>query len=154
MTTEREREAFEADMLPKLDPAGAAHPFFSRMSEGRYTYEWMQSRWEGWQARAALASQAQPTKAEDAILVYLAAIRDDMRQQADTANRLLTERLMELAHAAPPTADTERKDALLRQAMEALRPFANYACTPPCGCHNCHARTVAAAITAELEQRT
>lgn len=25
---------------------------------------------------------------------------------------------------------------------EALKPFAYYACDPPCGCHNCAARTV------------
>ncbi len=24
----------------------------------------------------------------------------------------------------------------------ALRPFANYACDPPCGCHNCKAKFV------------
>jgi biotin synthase-like enzyme len=31
------------------------------------------------------------------------------------------------------------------QAMlEALRPFANYACDEPCSCHNCAARTAIA----------
>ena len=35
--------------------------------------------------------------------------------------------------------------------FEALKPFAQFACDPPCGCHNCKAR---AALAAAQEQRT
>lgn len=36
------------------------------------------------------------------------------------------------------------------QAREALRPFANYACQPPCNCHNCRARDTIAALDSAL----
>jgi hypothetical protein len=33
------------------------------------------------------------------------------------------------------------------ELLEALRPFANYACDEPCKCHNCQARSVIAKAT-------
>lgn len=48
-----ERAAFEANVEPQLLPAGRDHPFFVRRSDdGNYASEWMQGRWDGWQARA------------------------------------------------------------------------------------------------------
>lgn len=32
------------------------------------------------------------------------------------------------------------RDTEIAALREALRPFANFACDPPCGCHNCRAR--------------
>ena len=31
-------------------------------------------------------------------------------------------------------------DNQIQKLREALKPFANYACDPPCGCHNCIAK--------------
>ena len=44
------------------------------------------------------------------------------------------------------TARDEPEGARAARLRKALKPFANYACDPPCGCHNCEAR---AALTAE-----
>lgn len=50
----------------------------------------------------------------------------------------------------PATCDREadaRAIAMLPEIVEALRPFAHYACNPeegPCHCHNCRARFVLA----------
>ncbi len=53
-----------------------------------------------------------------------------------------------------PQADDVRKAAAVCAAapelLEALRPFANFACDEPCDCHNCRAR--AAIIKATGEQ--
>lgn len=34
--------------------------------------------------------------------------------------------------------------------VKALQPFANYACDPPCGCHNCIAREQVIRATAAI----
>lgn len=55
----------------------------------------------------------------------------------------------------------QRDDALARiTALEAengklkaaLQPFANYACDPPCGCHNCEARALTSTPEPETEE--
>ena len=52
----------------------------------------------------------------------------------------------ELGRAVPtPWAEGEANARLLSAApdlLEALRPFANYACDEPCDCHNCRARRI------------
>jgi hypothetical protein len=40
-------------------------------------------------------------------------------------------------------ANRERLEKENERLREALRPFANYACDPPCGCHNCVAKAAA-----------
>ena len=47
---------------------------------------------------------------------------------------------------ARPSIGDEPEGAREARLRKALKPFANYACDPPCGCHNCEAR---AALTAE-----
>ena len=52
-------------------------------------------------------------------------------------------------HAAAElvAAATSAQDAQIAMLREALRPFANYACSPAgqCDCHNCRARAALAA---------
>lgn len=38
-------------------------------------------------------------------------------------------------------------DSTIKQLVEALKPFANYACEPPCYCHNCKARDIIKSTT-------
>jgi len=38
------------------------------------------------------------------------------------------------------------QDERIAKLEAALKPFANYACDPPCGCHNCVARDLLAGI--------
>lgn len=42
------------------------------------------------------------------------------------------------------TRANARLIAAAPELLEALKPFANYACDPPCGCHNCKARAAIA----------
>lgn len=51
-----------------------------------------------------------------------------------------------VAEVAPGFTDRTRLIATAPELLEALRPFANYACSPAdqCECHNCRARDVIA----------
>jgi hypothetical protein len=37
-------------------------------------------------------------------------------------------------------AGVDACEPVITKLREALKPFANYACKPPCGCHNCQAK--------------
>jgi len=50
-----------------------------------------------------------------------------------------------LENTTPRAFAPQLRDAFeIDELIEALRPFANYACDPPCECHNCKARAILA----------
>ena len=49
--------------------------------------------------------------------------------------------IAEFSNMAPPAA------AINAELLAALKPFANYACNPRCGCHNCIASAAIAHAT-------
>jgi len=56
MSNETEREAFEAEVQYRQ--------FLGRHKDGTYEHDWVELRWQGWQARAAYQrTQAQPADA-------------------------------------------------------------------------------------------
>jgi hypothetical protein len=61
-----ERARFEAWAANELKPLGMRHPFMARHSKtNQYSRTWTSSRWESWQARAALGASTPPATQRD-----------------------------------------------------------------------------------------
>lgn len=65
----------------------------------------------------------------------------DQWQRAETAEQALANMTTDYNKLCD---EARYQGAEICALKEALRPFANYACDPPCGCNNCRAKELLA----------
>jgi hypothetical protein len=133
-----EREAFEAEYRRQYNIAGSKDVPVERLlgpraTNGRYANTHVQSKWEGWQARAALASPSEPTavralvEAVDALLDAIGS--HDMRNDAvgwnivNKRDNLLAALSAYRSAPAAPEPVAGARDAALIAARDVLAYF-------------------------------